>query len=364
MNEDSSTSQLQRIACADEDKELQQLLEHNLDLLPGDQIDSGEALRWLLIKREMPAVNPASGDIAWSIDFLLADQYGVPTLVECKRRNDSRSPRETVGQMLEYAASGRYYWSASDFRSHAQDTAKGEDGLNARLRGLTGSETDSEDFFLSMEKNLQQSKLRLIFFVDDSRFELRNIVEFLNGQLKDLEILIVEARQYQQGASRIVVPWVFGFTEAARVAKRESKAETMSISGPAGEAAFWNAIESDASLGDWASPLRSFISDLAAIPGAEVGWKKSCIVRFPSIVPARTLFTVLRDASLQLYLVNWEPSGTLVLTEKQIAARDRFFAGVKSMFDPQANQYPIVPPRKWLPKATEFFELIKRIVEA
>ena len=176
-----------------------------------------------------------------------------------------------------------------------------------------------------MEKNLQQSKLRLIFFVNDSRFELRNIVEFLNGQLKDLEILIVEARQYQQGASRIVVPWVFGFTEAARVAKRESKAETMNISGPAGEAAFWNAIESDASLGAGPARCEAHLR-LSCRPRDQSGLEKELYHKISSIVPARTLFTVLLDTSLQLYLVNWEPSGTLVLTEKRIAARDRSFA--------------------------------------
>lgn len=101
MDEDSGTTRLQRVACSDEDRELQRLLELNLDLLPGDQIGTEDSLRWLLVKREMPVVNPASGGILWSADFLLTDQYAVPTLVECKRRDDSRSPRETVGQMLE-----------------------------------------------------------------------------------------------------------------------------------------------------------------------------------------------------------------------------------------------------------------------
>lgn len=366
--QDSATTPLQRVSCENEDKELQRLLERNLDLIPGDQISSGETLRWMLVKREMPVVNPASGDAAWSIDFLLADQYGVPTLVECKRRNDSRSPRETVGQMLEYAASGKNYWTASDFRSHAQDTAKGEVGLTAALKELTGTDTDPDQFFSSMEKNLNESKLRLIFFVDDSRLELRSLVEFLNGQFKDLEILIVEARQYQQDNSRIVVPWVFGFTEAARVAKRESKAETLRASGPTGEDAFWEVISKDSSLQGSLDELRNFIKDVAAIPGSEVDWWKSCIVRFPKIVPARTLFTITREGWIQLYLVNWERSGTPVLTEAQAAARDKFFRGVEKTFemdtiDPQIKQYPLISPKKWLPRAADFLTLIRQIAE-
>jgi hypothetical protein len=226
MEDDSDTKQLPRIACADEDRELQSLLERNLNLLPGHQISPGQNLRWLLVKREMPVVNPSTGENLWSIDFLLSDQDGIPTLVECKRHNDARSRREVVGQMLEYAASGRHYWTGSDFRSQAQNTAGDEARLRQKLSELTGSDIVPEEFFAVMDRNLQRSRMRLIFFLDDSPFELRSIVEFLNGQLKDMEVLIVEARQYQHGDARIVVPWVFGFTEEARVAKRDSKLET------------------------------------------------------------------------------------------------------------------------------------------
>lgn len=368
MSEDSSTTRLQRVACSDEDKELQRLLEQNLDLLPGDQINTEESLRWMLIKREMPVVNPASGAILWSADFLLTDQYAVPTLVECKRRNDSRSPRETVGQMLEYAASGNHYWSASDLRSYAQDSAEGEESLAVKLRELTGAETDPEEFFLLMKENLKKSRMRLIFFVDDSRMELRNMVEFLNGQMKDLEMLIVEARQYQQGSARIVVPWVFGFTEEARVAKQESKAETLRASGPSGEAAFWDAMRSDAASKEHEEGVRSFIDEMAKISGCEVDWKKSCIIRFPQIVPNRTLLTINREAALQLYLFNWVASENSQLSEKQVVARDRLFNGLSALFemnhiDPEVNQYPYVSPRKWLPKADAFLSLIRKVVE-
>jgi hypothetical protein len=227
MAADSSTKPLERYHCVNEIEELQDLLAQNLDLLPGDQIDPGNNLRWLLVKREMPVPKPSSGEDSWALDFLMVDQDGIPTLVECKRREDTREPRTTVGQMLEYAANGRYYWTGSELKDHALNTAGGDASkLDERLRILTGSEVDAEDFFALVEANLRDSKMRLIFFLDDSAKELRSIVEFLNGQMKDTEVLIVEARQYQHGDARIVVPWVFGFSEEARVAKKESKAET------------------------------------------------------------------------------------------------------------------------------------------
>lgn len=42
MEDDSRTKQLQRIKVADAREELKTLLEHNLNLLPGDQISPGQ----------------------------------------------------------------------------------------------------------------------------------------------------------------------------------------------------------------------------------------------------------------------------------------------------------------------------------
>lgn len=364
MEEDSGTKQLQRIACVDEDTELQMLLERNLNLLPGDQISPGQDLRWLLVKREMPVVNPSSGENLWSIDLLLVDQDGVPTLVECKRHNDTRSRREVVGQMLEYAASGRHYWTASDFRSQAQNTAGDESKLSQKLKELTGSETVPEEFFAVMERNLQRSKMRLIFFLEDSPLELRSIVEFLNGQSKDMEVLIVEARQYQHGDARIIVPWVFGFTEEARVAKRDSKAETVRSSPTKGEAPFWEAIEASALRGEWKDELHDFVASAGAASGCEVRWRITCLVDLPSVVPQRTLLSIYRDGSIQLYIASWKPKDGSTLTERQLTAQNHFFSALQSMFDfsPEdlrTKQFPTVSPDRWIPNAIKLTELIK-----
>jgi hypothetical protein len=40
----------------------------------------------------------------------------VPTLVEVKRRADTRIRREVVGQMLDYAANGVVYWPLEQLR--------------------------------------------------------------------------------------------------------------------------------------------------------------------------------------------------------------------------------------------------------
>jgi hypothetical protein len=84
--------------------ELQDILEGNLNLIPGEQINPNDPRRWLLIKREMSVPDPSSGNDRWSIDFMLADQSAMPTFVEVKRHDDTRSRREVVAQMSDYAA--------------------------------------------------------------------------------------------------------------------------------------------------------------------------------------------------------------------------------------------------------------------
>ncbi|HEY7392808.1 MAG TPA: hypothetical protein VH640_30085 [Bryobacteraceae bacterium] len=366
IEKDSGTKKLSRIICADEDKELQRLLERNLNLLPGDQISPGQDLRWLLVKREMPVVNPSTGENLWSIDFLLVDQDGIPTLIECKRRNDTRSRREIVGQVLEYAASGRYYWTASDFRIQAQNTAGDEAKLRQMLNDLTGSDTVPEEFFAVMEKNLQRSKMRLIFFLDDSPFELRSIVEFLNGQLKDMEVLIIEARQYQYGDARIVVPWVFGFTEEARVAKRESKLETERLSPAKGEDAFWEALRTSGISPEWEGRVHEFVNQIREAPGCDLRWLRTCIVDLPNVVPQRTLLSIIRDGTLQLGLACWKPRDGSTLSARQSAAQNELFDWLRTTFDfsqedLQSKQYPMVPLERWIPAAVQLAELIKRL---
>jgi hypothetical protein len=128
---------LQRIHCGNEEKELQDLPERNLDLPARDQINPDDPRRWFLVKREIPVPDPSSGGDRCSIDFFLVDQLGMPTFVESKRFADTRSRREVIGQMLEYAANGQYYWERDDLIKYAEESTKWcreslEDAINDR----------------------------------------------------------------------------------------------------------------------------------------------------------------------------------------------------------------------------------------
>ena len=235
LNEDGTPAPMKLVHCKDETKELHEILAKNYDLLPGNQIRPDDPCRWLLIKREMPVPDPSSGGNRWSIDFFFVDQTGMPTFIECKRFKDTRSRREVVGQMLEYAANGQYYWEKELFRKYASVSVKPKfSNLEEAIRSLEPESGESVDDFLELiENNFREGQIRLIFFMEEAPNELKSIVEFLNSQMERSEVLIVEAKQYKKDGLKIIVPRLFGFTEEAR---RIKKSVTITI----GERKKWN----------------------------------------------------------------------------------------------------------------------------
>ena len=80
---------------------LQELIAKYPNLLAGDQIDSDNPRRWLLISREISIPDSELGHGRFSLDHLFLDQDGIPTLVEVKRSSDTRIRREVVGQIVK-----------------------------------------------------------------------------------------------------------------------------------------------------------------------------------------------------------------------------------------------------------------------
>lgn len=191
----------------------------------------------------MPVPDPSTGANRWSIDFFIVDHEGIPTFIECKRHDDSRSRREVIGQMLDYAANGHYYWSAAELSEYASESAlqKGKK-LDEYLYELDSEYTENESFFEKVENNLKEGQLRLIFFLEEAPQELKSIVDFLNRQMERTEVLIVEAKQYKKENTKIVVPLLFGYTEQARMVKK-SVTVTTSSSKKWNEQTFFTALK-------------------------------------------------------------------------------------------------------------------------
>ena len=196
---------------------LQELLAKHPDLLAGEQIDSNEPRRWVLVTREMPVPGEEEGPGRWSLDHLFLDQDAIPTLVEVKRSSNTQIRREVLGQMLDYAANAVAYWPVEDIRAkfEAQCEANGTDP-EEELASLLGDERDTADFWQQVKTNLQAGRIRMVFIADEIPAELRRIVEFLNGQMDPAEVLAIEIKQFVGEGVKTLVPRVVGQTETAR----------------------------------------------------------------------------------------------------------------------------------------------------
>ena len=204
----------------DSEKLLQELLANHPDLLAGEQINSDEPRRWLLVMREMSIPGEEEGGARWSLDHLFIDQDGVPTLVEVKRSTDTRIRREVVGQMLDYAANAVAYWPVEDIRAKFESRCEslGVDPEELLMQFLR-EEQDVEIYWQRVKTNLQAKRLRMVFLADTIPAELRRVVEFLNEQMDPAEVIAIEVKQFVGDGMKTLVPRVLGQTEAARQKK-------------------------------------------------------------------------------------------------------------------------------------------------
>ncbi len=199
------------------EKILQELIGQHPELLAGEQMRPDDPLRWILIRREMPAEG-------WAVDHLFLDQDARPTLVEVKRGESRRIRRSVVGQMLDYAATAANVWTGDGMRRAFEENAskRKSDPLD-ELKNLlqTDDETDVEDladeFWERAAMNLEANRLRLLFVADEIPAELERVVKFLNEQTREnLEVLAVEVKQYPGQSSQTLVSRVIGLVDPAR----------------------------------------------------------------------------------------------------------------------------------------------------
>jgi len=198
----------------------QSLLEQYPNLLAGDQINSSDPRRWLLVRREMGVPDEALGSDRWSLDHLFLDQEAIPTLVEVKRSSDTRIRREVVGQMLDYAANAVAHWSIEQVIAEYEKQCD-TDGVepDQRLQEFLRDDRQPDDFWSAVKTHLQAGKVRMLFVADAIPAELRRIVEFLNVQMDPAEVLAVEIKHFVGPGLKTLVPRIIGQTAEAESRK-------------------------------------------------------------------------------------------------------------------------------------------------
>ena len=204
----------------DSEEILQELLAQYPNLLAGNLIDDNNPRKWLLISREYGIPDKNESYDRWSLDHLFLDQDGIPTLVEVKRSSDTRIRREVVGQLLEYAANAVQYWDVPRIiASYEARCSKGELDPRQELVQRLNVE-DYDEYWNSVKTNLEIAKIRLLFIADEIPLELRQIVEFLNEQMNNVEVLALEIKQYAGPEQRTLIPRLFGQSTKTQTRKR------------------------------------------------------------------------------------------------------------------------------------------------
>jgi hypothetical protein len=224
IHADGTLSQM-RASPYDSEDEIQSLLATYPDVLAGEQYSGTEPRRWLLVDREVAVPDGEGRGGRWSLDHLYVDQDAIPTLVEVKRERDTRSRREVVGQMLDYAANGSAYWPASRLKTTftGAQLQQGKDPLTT-LQAFLGEEADIEQFWTTVDANMRSGRVRMIFVVDVMPPELLRIVEFLAHQLHPAEIYAVEVRHHTGAAGRLLATQVMGKVTPIAEASNRAKA--------------------------------------------------------------------------------------------------------------------------------------------
>lgn len=131
---------------------LQRFLASYPDWLAGEQIDTTQPRRWLLVDREVRVPDSEDGSGRLSLDHLFLDQDAVPTFVEVKRASDQRIRREVVGQMLDYAANALAYFPPDSLRTTFKARCEKERLDGPALLGSLICDTDPEVFWQKVKQ--------------------------------------------------------------------------------------------------------------------------------------------------------------------------------------------------------------------
>jgi hypothetical protein len=88
-----------------------------------------------------------------------------------------------------------------------------------RLSEFLGEDRDTEEFWETAHRNLQDGKIRLLFVADEIPTELQRVVEFLNEQMDHTQVLAIEIKQFIGEGQTGLVPRVIGQTAEAIIKK-------------------------------------------------------------------------------------------------------------------------------------------------
>jgi hypothetical protein len=192
---------LQRARHRDDDL-LRGLLDLRPDLLLGSAA-AGDHRRLLLVSRAVPRSRTTSSGIA-SLERVYVDSDAVPLLVELHEAAHARAG-DVLLRLLDRVALELPHCGGGRLRDLTRSTHGDRDEAELLVRTL-GWRDDPDVFWARVESNLSRDRVRIVIVADRLPDDLARMVDFLDGQLRDVEIRAVEVALYGSGQVRALVP--------------------------------------------------------------------------------------------------------------------------------------------------------------
>ncbi|MDB5479815.1 MAG: hypothetical protein JWO83_868 [Caulobacteraceae bacterium] len=246
------------------DEELQLLIAEHPSLLGGDPDAAGG---WFALARRGPLPDGATRSPRWSVEHLFLSQDATPTVVETLRSGDPRAHGDLFGQILYYAANAALWWPRDALKAaFAADHLSPGVAEGEALARVVGPGPSPESFWDQVEAGLAAGRIRMVLVVDEVQAELARMVDFLNAQLRDAEVWVLEVRQLAGPSGRLLQTDIVGrrgdvpatkSVKKAPAARAASRAEATPPASPARTDA--------ASREAWVSSLRARCDEQEAV---------------------------------------------------------------------------------------------------
>ena len=250
-------------------------------------------------------------------------------------------------------------------REYAEESAvKRGSSLDEAWRAIRPKKADSVDSFLDdVESKLRLGEIRIMFFMEEAPRELKSIVDFLNKQMNRTEVLLVEARRYSGHGVTVIVPTLFGFTEEARLVKRN-----VTVTPRGAESWDWDRFFADARDKNVAEPtiaaMEKLYDGFKAL-SADIVWGSGRVSasfnpKWASVCSA-TVFQVWSSGSLSInfYLLD----GSETATSFRDKLKEKVEQELKFSVPPDyKKKQPSYKDSLWVPKVDLLLQALKELV--
>jgi hypothetical protein len=179
------------------------MLDHCPELVL-DPVPTGERTRLLLVGRRATA-SATSDPGAPPLERVYVDSQGVPLLVGLQATTGARAGHDVLLRLLDRVALELPLWRGGWLRDLARTTHCHRDEAELLAHTLAWR-AEPDTFWSRVDANVSRDHVRIVLVVDHLPGDLTRTVEFLDGQLSEVDVRAVEVSVYGAGPVRALVP--------------------------------------------------------------------------------------------------------------------------------------------------------------